>query len=178
MLNPGVGVDVGVNFAPAQIDSYAGEIDFALAGDTTVQVATLTGFGGGASITCTPLALDFGITAVGISTSLPLLCTNTGVDVPGHPEAGLVITALTSSDPLFIGAVDPQSQPQPIAAGNSVQIDAVYTPTATTATADTGTLTINSNATDGTNSAAPAVSLTGRAVAEQPCTYTVNSLRA
>jgi hypothetical protein len=171
ILNPGISVDLAVAFAPPMLGKYIGEVDLGTGGDAGV-VATLTGFGGGPAISCTPLALDFGTTAVGIPTSLPVTCENTGTDVPGHPEAGLVMSMLTSSSASFSGAVDPQSSPQPLAAGKSLRVNATYTPPVFNA--ETATLTLNSNATDGTEVAPPVVSLTGQSIVEGTCTYNLS----
>jgi hypothetical protein len=172
ILNPVVSVDLDVTFTPPMIGKYDGVVDLAVAGEDAGVRADLTGFGGGAVISCAPASLDFGTTAVGIPTSLPVTCTNKGTDVPGHPEAGLSITQLVSNNPLFSGSVDAQSLPQPVAAGESVRVDATYTPADGGAT-DTGTLTINSNVTDGTAVPPPVIALTGEGVQEETCSYSI-----
>jgi hypothetical protein len=175
-LAPGESKDVNVTFSPSVKTQYTGELDVSSTDSTNIVPVALTGFGGGAIISCAPLNLDFGTVAANIGTTLPVICTNTGSDVPNHPEAGVILSTLTSDNTVFAGQVDPgsinpASKTQPLAAGQSVEIDVIYTPVATAN--DKGTLKINSNATDGTSLAPPTVSMTGSAILLPPCTYTV-----
>jgi hypothetical protein len=175
-LAPGESKDVNVTFSPTVKTQYTGELDVSSTDSTNIVPVALTGFGGGAAITCAPLTLDFGTVAANIGTSLPVICTNTGSDVPNHPEAGVILSTLTSDNQVYAGQVDPgsinpASKTQPLAAGQSVEIDVIYTPVATAN--DTGTLKINSNVTDGTSLAPPTVSMTGSAILLPPCTYTI-----
>jgi hypothetical protein len=179
MLAPGDTKDINVTFSPAVKALFTGELDVSSTDSNNIVPVALKGFGGGAVISCTPLTLDFGVVAANIGASLPVICTNTGSDVPNHPEAGVILSTLASSNVAFSALVDPgsqdtASQAAPLAAGHSVELDVVYAPTASST--DTGTLKINSNATDGTALAPPTVALTGQAILEPPCTYTITPL--
>ena len=91
-------------------------------------------------ILCSPMGLDFGLNAVGITSTLSVLCTNIGQNVPGHPEANLFIPDPNSSEP---GPDHPErghwrssrrsispSRPTGLAAGQSAKINVTYAPTA------------------------------------------------
>ncbi len=169
VLTPGGELDVPVTFSPLALGYYSNNLQVTVgyaAGEVPVYVP-IEGYGGGAAITCQPLALDFGPVEVGVSTTLPLICTNTGVDVPGSPEAGLEVLGLPTSSTAF--SADFQMAPQPLPAGHSVLIDVNYLPLA--AEADTGTLTVMSNVQNGTPP--PIIQLAGSAVALGPCNYTL-----
>jgi hypothetical protein len=175
-LAPGDSKDVSVTFTPPVKGQYTGGLAISSTDSTNIVPVTLEGYGGGAIISCNPLKLDFGTVAANIGTSLPVICTNTGTDVPGHPEAGIILSTLITDQAVYSaqvdpGSVNPASAAQPLSAGQSVEIAVTYTPTATAM--DVGVLKINSNATDGTSLTPPTVSLKGDAIAEQPCTYTV-----
>ncbi len=171
-LDGGDSGDLRVTFAPTTLAAYNGELDVSSPGGNGVDAVALKGFGGGAAIACAPGSLDFETAAVGSETSLAVTCTNTGTDVPGHPEAGLSISTLTSSNPLFTANVDPASPMQPLAMGQSLQIDVTYRPTEATSDRNVGTLTVGSNV---TSAPAPSVVLSGGAIDEQPCHYTITS---
>ncbi len=174
-LAPGASQNVQVVFSPPVKDLYTGALAVSSTDSSNIVPVTLTGFGGGATISCAPSALAFGTVAANIGGTLPVICTNGGTDVPGHPEAGLTISTMPSTNPVFSGTVDPASPAQPLPAGQSLQIDIAYSPTMTST--DVGVLTINSNVTDGIASlVAPTVSLSGDAIAEQPCSYSVTPL--
>jgi hypothetical protein len=170
-LMPGEGGDVTLTFSPNQMAEFNGELDVSSTDNIAAVPVTLEGFGGGAVLSCTPVALDFGTVAANAQTSLPVICTNTGSDVPGHPEAGLTITSLRSTNGAFSAQVDPASSPQPLAAHQSLQIDLIYQPIATET--DVGVLSIGSNATDGTTIAPPGISLSGNAILEARCFYSI-----
>ncbi len=165
-LAPGDVKTVNVIFAPTTKDKYTGELDVASTDSNNIVPVALTGFGGGAIITCTPLALQFGTVAAGIGATLPVICTNTGSDVPNHPEAGLSISSLPTDKDVFSAQVDSASPAQPLAAGQALQVDVSYLPTATET--DTGTLKIISN-----TIAPVVVALSGNAIAELPCSYSL-----
>ncbi len=162
-LMPGTALDVLVTFAPPVLGRYVGELDVASTDSDNIVPVLLEGFGGGAIINCTPPSLDFETVPVGVAVTLLVACRNTGTDVPDHPEAGLSIIGLPTGNPVFIAQVDPASPPQPVSAGESLQIDVTYTPVA--ATSDTGVLQIE-------NSAGPAptmVPLSGTGFDANPC---------
>jgi hypothetical protein len=176
-LAPGATQDVDVTFTPLDNREYDGELDISSTDATSTVPVALRGYGGGAIISCSPMALDFGVAAVTIGSALPVICTNVGSDVPNHPEAGVILTTLPTDNAAFSAQVDSASSFQasplaPLAAGQSVQLDVIYAPAAVTPM-DVGTLTINSNATDGTSLSPPAVALTGEAISELPCAYSV-----
>jgi hypothetical protein len=176
-LQPGDSEDVNVLFSPSVKAQYTGELDISSTDNTNIVPVTLQGYGGGAIISCLPLALDFETVAANIGTTLPVICTNSGSDVPNHPEAGVILSTLLTDKAVYSAQVDPSSVNQasaaaPLAAGQAVELDVIYTPTAS-AMEDTGILTINSNVTDGTSLAPPRVALTGIAVDEPSCTYAI-----
>jgi hypothetical protein len=176
-LQPGESQDVAVTFAPTVKAQFTGELDIRSTDSPAIVAVPLIGYGGGAIISCSPSSVDFGAAAVNIGAVSSVLCTNIGSDVPNHPEAGLILSAVQLDDTAFSAQVSPQSMTQasssqPTAAGRSVRIDLTYMPPAAGAT-DTGTLTIDSNATDGTSISPPEVSLQGTSVGEQPCMYAI-----
>ena len=90
-------------------------------------------------ILCSPLGLDFGLNAVGITSTLSILCTNIGQNVPGHPEANLFIPdpnstdqglTLQNGDLAFQPAFDQPFPSAGLAAGQSTKINVTYAPTA------------------------------------------------
>jgi hypothetical protein len=167
-LAPGESQEVDVTFQPKQVDWYSGAVVFG--SDETSKVA-LTGYGGGPVINCTPLKLDFGNVNTGASATLPVVCTNMGRDVPGKPEWGLIFTLVATDNPLFTVQSDPDAGDegtfaQPLPALQSVQFDVTYAPAPSQNGEDLGTLTIQSNATDGTATLPPQIKLSGGG----PCT--------
>jgi hypothetical protein len=167
-LQPGDGLDVPVAFAPRNVGLYTNLLQVTasdLGGTTNVAIQ---GYGGGAAIACAPLALDFGEVGAGVSTTLPVVCTNTGIDVPGHPEAGLQIGSLPSSSSVFGANLSPSALTTPLKPGQGVQIDVSYRPTGTEM--DTGTVTVISNV---QSAPPPVVQLSGSAVSPGPCVFTL-----
>jgi hypothetical protein len=166
-LASGEELDVPVTFSPLDLGFYSSNLRVTVAydvGDVPIDVP-IQGYGGGASIACLPVALDFGVVGAGVSTTLPLLCTNTGVDVPGYPVAGLQILGAPTSSSLF--SADFSASAQPLAAGQTIQIDVNYLPLG--AASDMGTLTVLSNVQNG--SPAPVIQLSGSAVSAGPCNF-------
>ena len=99
VIPPGQSVQVPVVFTPPTTNKFIGELDISTDDATSSNIKIpLTGFGGGAVILCSPLGLDFGLNAVGITSTLSVLCTNIGQNVPGHPEANLFIPDPNSSE--------------------------------------------------------------------------------
>jgi hypothetical protein len=137
-LAPGESVDLPVSFAPPQAARFEGEIDFTFSDSSNEIPIALVGYGGGAALTCAPRTLDFGVAPTGMTTTLPLICTTTGSDVPG--QADLILASVASDNPAFTV----QSNPPPpidLVAGRSVQIDVTYDPNAPTGH-DAATLTL------------------------------------
>jgi hypothetical protein len=177
-LASGESFDVTVRFAPPQWGQFDGEIDIASTDNANVTPVPLTGYGGGAIFSCLPPSLYFWSVDVNTTTTLSVICTNSGSDVPGHPEAGVILGALSIDDPVFAAQVDPgQANPasaaQPLTAGHSVQIDVAYTPPMRGI--DVGTLTIHSNVSDGSEGVAPpAIALWGEGVYYVTCPLDVS----
>ncbi len=167
VLAPGHELDVPVTFSPPQLGYYPGELRVTAADLIGLYAIPLKGYGGGAAISCSPRGLDFETVAAGFTTTLPIVCTNTGTDVPGHPEAGLTLTSMPTSSGVFIADFDSPSFSQPLAAGQTAQIDVSYRPLG--AESDTGTMTVISNVDNG--SPAPVVYLAGNAIVEGPCNF-------
>ena len=107
-------------------------------GDLTLS---LTGWGGGPQISCSPPSLSFDTPGE----TLPLDCTNSGTAIPG---TGLILGALTSSSSAFsaqiVSAIGDAGW---LEAGQSATIDVSYSPTGSGNAV--GTLQVNSNAGQG-----------------------------
>jgi hypothetical protein len=167
-LAPGVELDVPVQFSPASIQPFEGQIT--LTSDDNLaphRAIGLRGWGGGAAIQCAPLALDFGPVAAGIGVSLPVLCSNTGTDVPGHPEAALMIGRLSTASAVFSAWVDASST-SVLSAGQTAVVDVAYVPSG--AGYDRAALAVLSNV---TGLAPPVIQLSGQGVAVGACSYSV-----
>jgi hypothetical protein len=174
-LSGGQGIDVGVTFSPATAQSYQGSLQILSDDSMGQRTVVLQGYGGGAAISCVPLALDFGVAPIGITSVLPVICTNTGSDVLTggviDTKAELAISALRVSNgsSVFAGAIDSRSTQGLLKAGQSTQVDVEYTPSGTEQ--DSATLTIVSNVT--APPAPPVVQLNGQGIHEQKCSYTL-----
>ena len=166
-------------FTPPTTDKFIGELDISTddANQSNIKVP-LTGFGGGAVILCSPKGLDFGLNAVGITSTLSLLCTNIGQNVPGHPEANLFIPdpnsieqglTLQNGDPAFQPAFDDRSRPTGLSAGQSAKINVTYAPTAGGADADTLIIASNNSVNPKTN-----IALSGTAKVLPDCDFVLN----
>jgi hypothetical protein len=123
---------VCVTYTPPQCPGKStGEIDIstddAAASNITIPLA---GFSGGAVILCSPPSLDFGLNACGTVSTLSILCTNIGQDVPGDPSSNLVFWGLSFKDgnPAFSAAFHDPLPDAGLAAGQSVKIDVTYAP--------------------------------------------------
>jgi len=104
----------------------------------------LTGWGGGPQISCTPSSIDFGPVQVGLISTQPVMCSNTGTALAG---IALQIGAVSASPVAFTAKCDPTTNPCPdggLAPGDSAQIDVSYAP-ATPTSNDTGTLLVPNN---------------------------------
>jgi hypothetical protein len=171
LLAAGDSLDVGVTFVPTQMQPYAGTLQ--VVEDNTVQLSVgLQGYGGGAALSCAPLALGFGDAPVGLRSTLPIVCTNTGSDVfvAGSLDANaeLKINGLgVSPTGVFSAALDTAALPGPLRAGQSTQIDVTYAPPGPEA--DAATLAIRSNVL-----APPVIPLSGQGIVEKQCHYTLS----
>jgi hypothetical protein len=154
-LAPGEEAEVSVTFQPAThvYSRYTGELDVVSNDNLGQTSVTLTGWGGGAAISCTPRLLDFGAVKVGSRATLPVMCTNTGSDVMINgaidPRAELIFDPshpLLSSSAAFAAAFDPPASGVSLVAGASVRIDVSYLPAAVGVAS--GTLTVVTNVTN------------------------------
>jgi hypothetical protein len=176
-LASGQSIQVGVTFAPTSSQFYQGNLQIQSNDTLSVQNVMLQGYGGGANISCgaPPLKLDFGTAPSGYTTTLPVICTNTGTDVlvsgKPDPKAELTISSFEfqGGSGVFGASIDPQSPQGPLTAGQSVQVDVTYSPQMTET--DSAALTIVSNVTN--PPAPPVFALTGQAILEQKCYYSL-----
>ncbi len=113
----------------------------------------------GPQISCAPLSLEFGTAAANIGSTLPVICTNLG-------DTAWQIATLVTTSSVFSALVDPSSS-FTVGPGASIQVDVSYLPTATET--DTGTLTVTS-----TTGEVVVVALSGDAILEQPCYYSIS----
>ena len=169
-IGPGQEVDVPVIFMPPTLDEFKGSVTFTSDDPQASQlVVPLSGFGGGGQIQCAPESLAFGQVAVGVGVTQRVLCTNVGLDVPGHPEGNLQLSALSvPDDAAFKARFD---QPFPAAglpAGQSATLDVVYTPVGTQG--DVGHLQVASNDSQSPDTVVP---LTGSGLQLPPCDFTI-----
>jgi hypothetical protein len=150
-LAPGATREVTVRFSPTAAGAQLGTLTVASNGGTaTVSLAGTGTAAPTAVLAVDPRSLDFGSVTVGQTRELPITVRNSG-------NATLSINAIGRSNPLFTatpgGAFD-------LAPGASREVSVRFSPTA--AGAQTGTLTIVSNAGSanvaliGTGAAAPA----------------------
>ncbi len=103
-IPPGQSVSIPVSFTPTTEAFYSATLLLAT-DDPQAQspVIDLSGYGGGPQISCQP-AVTIGPVAVGFSaTWQSVVCTNTGSNIPTHPEIGLQIgqADLGTDNPAF-----------------------------------------------------------------------------
>jgi hypothetical protein len=168
---------VPVVFSPQFPGHFIGELDISTDDPSNTNIKIfLTGFGGGPKISCVPMALDFGLSAVGMTSALPIVCTNVGTDVPGNALGNLFIPDWTSGkqglsletgDPAFQPSFDAPFPTVGIAAGQSVAFTVLYEPTV--AGADMDALLIQSSATP----ASTRIPLNGLAKALPACSFQI-----
>jgi hypothetical protein len=177
LLAAGAGsTDLSVTFAPTGVPQrYTGQLQIESDDAVSTQSIALQGVGGGAAISCMPTSLDFTETAVGLTSILPITCTNTGTDLrlPNYQldsSAELSISGfqVTPGNGVFTAAVDPRWPTIPLSAGQSVQIDVSYSPQA--AGNNTASLSILSNVVN-----PPMIALSGSGIAEAKCNYQVSA---
>jgi hypothetical protein len=179
LIPPGQSIEVPVVFTPATTGKFTGELALSTddANQPNVKIP-LTGFGGGAVILCSPLGLEFGLNAVGITSTLSVLCTNIGQNVPDHPEANLFIPdpnspdqglTIQNGDQAFQPAFDQPFPTAGLAAGQSVKINVTYAPIV--GGVDSDTLIVSSN--DSVNPKT-SISLSGNAKVLRDCDFTLN----
>jgi hypothetical protein len=177
MLSPGQELDLAVTFQPAVLGQFIGELDV-ISNDNLGQTnVTLTGWGGGAAITCAPTAINFSTVGAGYITTSPVICTNSGSDVIVggvlDPRAELVFDPkhpLLTSSSVFTAAFNPPATSVSLKARESVRIDVGFDPAGTEQ--DQGTLTVVTNVTN--PPAPPIIALSGAGLTEQKCYYTLS----
>jgi hypothetical protein len=178
-IAPGQSLQIPVTFTPTYNDLFTGELDVSTddVSNSNLKFA-LQGFGGGAVISCTPGALDFGRNEVGIPANLQIVCTNAGTDVPGHPEANLLIPDPNSGDPAFSiqngsaafqAGFDSTFPAAGLAAGKSTRIDVTYDPTLAGTDSDGLIIASNDSVTPKTT-----LALAGVALALPACEFQIN----
>jgi hypothetical protein len=168
-LSAGNELDIPVQFSPTGDALYSGEISVVSNDNLGHAAVSLQGFGGGAAISCAPLALDFGVVAAGIGSTQFVLCTNTGTDVTNHPEAGLLIGNLPTSTAAFDVTPAPGTPQGYLRAGQTVVLDVAYVPSQ--ATIDSATLTVQSNAPNPPTP--PVINLSGQGIVVGKCNYDI-----
>ena len=143
-IQPNGSAEVCFSFTPAMAQQYNGQVTL----DSTDPsgsnpVVELTGWGGGPQIMCSPTSVSFGPTAVFETSTVSVLCTNTGTALPGIT---LTLGPLDAGPSVFSAAFDPTIDPYPQAGldpGGTAQIDATYAPIG--ASTDMGSLIIPNN---------------------------------
>jgi hypothetical protein len=131
-------------------------------------IVQLTGWGGGPQISCSPMSIAFGQTLTHSTSTVPVLCTNTGTALPG---ISLIIDPPSASPGVFNAQFDPSHDIYPLqglAPGQVAQIDANYEPTS--ASNDQGSLFIKSNGGQGKTIHIP---LTGSGLNVAPCQFVI-----
>jgi len=161
-LAAGASCNIAVTFKPTAAGTRTGTITFANNASSGTQQIALSGTGVAATGTLSASAssLAFSNTTVGTTTSESLTITNTG-------SASVTISAISTGNAAF--TVSGVTLPAIVAAGGSVTLNVAFAPS--TATSYSSTMTISSNATNSTLSAA--LSGTGTPVAT-PHQVTVN----
>jgi len=158
-IAPGQELDVPVTFSPPVIGEFTGALEID-SDDAINQVGVpLTGIGGGAAVACLPEALDFGPQKAGSISWLYVTCTNTGTDVPGHPEAALDLSLPWNQSGFFSFSFYLAGSNLGLTAGQSAKISVGYAPRAVEQ--DTGALSVLTNV---TSSLPPVVALSGSGV--------------
>ncbi len=165
----GESAKVCFSFVPPIIQQYSGQVTLVTNDPSgTNPVVNLTGWGGGPQISCLPGRIDYGQTLTHSITTVPVLCTNTGVAIPA---TNLVIDPPTASPVVFSAQFDQTKDIYPLnglAPGQVAQIDVSYAPT--TSSNDKGTLFIKSNGGKGTTVTIP---LTGQGLNVPPCQFVI-----
>ena len=176
-IPPGQSALIPISFTPPKLGEFTGTL-FLTTDDPLAEypAVELDGYGGGPRIQCLP-QLALGPTAVGHSFSQPALCSNTGADIPSHPEFKLQIPAsgISTDDPAFRATLSlPDGGPArpgdsvDLSSGQSATIEVELTPL--DAGIYEGRLTVASS--DTTDPDAGTL-LTGEGVVPGPCNLEV-----
>jgi hypothetical protein len=172
------GVVAGGTLDSGTIDSGAFDAGTIDGGTLDAGAIDAGAWAGGPVILCSPMGLDFGLNAVGVASTLSVLCTNIRTNVPGDPMANLFIRGPSpNGQGLMIqngdAAFDPEfDEPFPaggLAPGKSAKINVTYAPMTGGSHADT--LIISSN--DPVNPRIT-ISLVGTATVLGGCDFTLN----
>jgi hypothetical protein len=179
LITPGGHLEIPIVFTPDSTRKFFGELDVSVDGPVQADLTLpLAGFGGGPVILCSPLGLDFGNNAVGITSTLSVLCTNIGQNVPGQPDANLFIgdpptsvsgLALQKGDTPFNLAFDEPFPAEGLVAGKSTKINVTYAPWAGGTDSDTLVISSDDSVRPKTN-----ISLVGTAKILPDCDFTLN----
>jgi hypothetical protein len=120
VIAPGDSIELSVTFAPPVC--AVSRANLLILADFGTVIVPLTGFGGGAYITCAPATLDFGSVACGVATSLPIICTNAGTEFFGDAgSTGMPLWSVSSSAPEICQVSGPDGGA--LLAGQFVQLD-------------------------------------------------------
>jgi hypothetical protein len=149
-LNPGQTTSFTVTFAPTAPGATNGSVSISNSAPGSPLTIALTGSGLQAQISANPTSVAFANVVVGNSNSQPITLQNNGTGTLTFSNiavtgTGMTITGLSTSTT--------------IAAGGSMNFNAIYTPTSTTAV--NGSITLTTNGTP----ASLAISLSGTSVA-------------
>jgi hypothetical protein len=143
-IQPGSGAEVCFVFTPTASQSYNGQVTLTTTDPSgSNPIVALMGWGGGPQITCSPLSVAFGSIADFETSTVAVICSNTGTALPGIT---LMLGPLDAGTSVFSAAFDPTVDPYPPAGlnpGGTAQIDVTYAPIA--ASNDVGSLIIPNN---------------------------------
>ena len=161
-------VSFNANFSPTSAGAATGSLSIVSNASNSLLTIPLSGTALAAgALSASPSSASFGNVTVGSNQTVPVIVTNTGGESVTISSAAASGTGFS-----FTG----QTPPVTLNAGQSATFNAVFTPT--TAGAATGTLTINSNASNPTLS----VPLSGTGVAQgqlvsSPTSFTFGSIQ-
>ncbi len=117
------------SFAPPEALQYTGQVTVLTSGPGGDVVVGLNGWGGGPRLSCSPATLDFGPQLLGTSLTLPVVCRNSGTEVPGTT---LTVDVPRVSGGVFSAEFDRSVHPYPpggLGPGEFAQLDVSYRPT-------------------------------------------------
>jgi hypothetical protein len=149
---------ISVTFTPTATGTRSGAITLTDNAASSPQLVSLSGTGSAATLQAASSSLSFGSVTAGTSSSQTLVITNSGT-------APATIQAISTGNTAF--TVTGATLPATVASGASLTLTITFAPT--TAGSYTGTLAIQSNATNSTLS----VALSGTATAAAPVSHSV-----
>ncbi len=156
-LAPDAELSIDVEYCPEDVADHVGElVVFTFEPFETEHRTALTGHGGGADVTCDPLAIDYGMVGVGAAISGFVTCTNTGFE-------DARITGTTSNAEFVVTGGD-----LVVPVGESGAVEVLLMPTS--AGTKSGTLTLATNDPD---TPTLEVALSGEAVMIGACAATI-----